>query len=129
MRKRIFGAIVIAVLLATVISLGVASIASEEPTAEIRYHTLSYKSNVSIKYAVEATGLSEDAVIEDVVGVTVTKNGVNYEADYEGQTLIGNKEYSVFGFSGLSASEMTVDVYATPYVKALEMDFIRRATE
>ncbi len=120
-KKRIIFAVVVLALLTAAISFGIASLASEEPTAEIKYHNLSYKSNVSIKYAVEVTGLSEDANIADVVGVAVRKgdpaSDTVYEAKYEGQSTVYGKEYAIFDFSSLSATEMALDVYATPYVK------------
>ena len=121
MKKHFFLAVVIIALLTAAVSFGMASFASEIPTVSIKYHNLSYKSNVSIKYAVDVTGLPEGASIADVVGVKVRKgspaSSTVYEAEYEGQHTIYGVEYAVFGFSELSAAEMTVDVYATPYVK------------
>ena len=115
-------------LLAAVILFGIASLANEEMTAEIKYHNLSYKANVSIKYAVEVKNLPDGTGVADVIGVKVRKGDTDYEADYEGQTFINGAEYSVFGFSELSAAEMTVDVYATPYVKISETEVITGKT-
>ena len=114
----------LSLLTAALLCFGMASFASETPTASIKYHNLSYKSNVSIKYAVEVTGLPEGTGVADVIGVKVRKGDTDYEAEYEGQTLIEGKEYSVFGFSELSAAEMTVDVYATPYVKISDTEVV-----
>ena len=127
-KKRVLFLVAAFVILAALLCLGMASFANEEPTASIKYHNLSYKSNVSIKYAVEVTGLPEGAGVADVIGVKVRKGDTDYEADYEGQTFINGAEYSVFGFSELSAAEMTVDVYATPYVKISETEVITGKT-
>ena len=116
-KKRIIWAIVLTALLAMATTLGLAATGGEDTTVNLKYHNLSYKSNISIKYAVEVTGLPDGIAIADAVGVTVRKGDTDYEARYEGQTVISGKEYSVFGFFELSADEMTVDVYATPYVK------------
>ncbi|MBR2965280.1 MAG: InlB B-repeat-containing protein [Clostridia bacterium] len=115
-------------ILTALVCFGMASFANEAPAASIKYHNLSYKSNVSIKYAVEVTSLPEGTGVADVIGVKVRKGDADYEADYEGQTFINGAEYSVFGFSELSAAEMTVDVYATPYVKISDTKIITGKT-
>ena len=123
-KNRIIFLVVAVAVFAALLCFGTASFANEAPTAEIKYHNLSYRANVSIKYAVEVTDLPEGVGVADAVGVKVRKGDTDYEADYEGQTFIGGAEYSVFGFSELSAAEMTVDVYATPYVKISETEVI-----
>ena len=127
-KKRILFLVIAIAVFAALLCFGTASFANEAPTAEIKYHNLSYRANVSIKYAVEVTDLPEGVGVADAVGVKVKKGDIDYDADYEGQTFIGGAEYSVFGFSELSAAEMTVDVYATPYVKISETEVITGKT-
>ena len=127
-KKRVIFLVVAFAILTALVCFGMASFANEAPAASIKYHNLSYKSNVSIKYAVEVTGLPEGTGVADVIGVKVRKGDTDYEAEYEGQTIIEGKEYSVFGFSELSAAEMTVDVYATPYVKISDTEIITGKT-
>ena len=123
-KNRILFLVIAIAVFAALLCFGTASFANEAPTAEIKYHNLSYKANVSIKYAVEVKNLPDGTGVADVIGVKVRKGDTDYEADYEGQTFINGAEYSVFGFSALSAAEMTVDVYATPYVKISETEVI-----
>ena len=127
-KKNVIFLVVALAVFAALLCFGMASFASETPTASIKYHNLSYKSNVSIKYAVEVTGLPVGTGVADVIGIKVRKGDTDYEAEYEGQTIIEGKEYSVFGFSELSAAEMTVDVYATPYVKISGTEIITGKT-
>ena len=121
MKKVVISILIFSLLLATAVFFGIASFADEAPTVSIKYHNLAYRSNVSIKYAVEAVGVPDGVDIADAVGIKLTKgdpaSSEVYEAKYEGQYIIYGKEYAVFDFSELSAAEMTVDVYATPYLK------------
>lgn len=110
-------------LIATVLVLtlvGVFAFAADEPTVEIRLNNLSYKQNVIIKYAVEVKNLPEGAEI----GVKLEKNGVISEAKFDEMAEIYGDEYYIFDANNLAADEMTVDVYATPYIKKADGSYI-----
>ena len=100
--------------------VGVFALAANEPSAEIKLNNLSYRQNVVIKYAVEVKNLPSGAT----VGVSLKKNGVVSEATFSEIAEIDGKEYYIFDADELSADEMTVDVYATPYVKKANGSYV-----
>ena len=116
MKRKIFLIALTLALLVTAI-VGISALAGETPTAEIKYQNLSYKSNVAMKYAVEATNIPDGAT----VGVRVRKDSPTsetaYEANFEGYTTIEGRPHLVFDLSAMSAAEMTVNLYAEAYVE------------
>ena len=106
---------VVAVTLALV--LGAVAIAAATPTVEIELTNLSYRQNVAIKFAVKTTSLPAGAT----VGVSVKKGSPDatesFEATLDEVTEINGTEYHIFTVDCLTASEMAIDIYATPYVK------------
>jgi hypothetical protein len=91
----------------------IVTLASGTPSAEIKLHNLSMRQNVVIKYAVEVENLPADAT----VGVELLNNGVKSEAVFSEITVIDGKEYYVFDVDSISAAEMSVYIYAKPYIK------------
>ena len=113
-------AVIVAVLALTLV--GIFAFAEDEPVPviEIRLNNLSYKQNVIIKYAVEVKNLPDGAT----VGVRIEKNGIVSEAEFDDITEIYGDDYYVFDAKELAADEMTVDVYATPYIKKADGTYI-----
>ncbi len=119
-KSRVISIAVIIALIALVASLGIAVLASGEsaaPTVRIAYQNVAHTSNVSFKYAVIANDLPDGATVGVEVRKVDPKDGTVYEATFQGVTTIDGSLCQVFEFSGLYASEMTTNVYATPYVE------------
>ncbi len=120
MTKRTKRAVWIAALLAIalIFTAGVAIFAASTPTVEVELTNLSFRQNVAIKYAVKVTNLPSGAT----VGISIKKGSPaaaeTFEATFDEVAEIDGTEYYIFTVDCLSAAEMTVDVYATPYVKA-----------
>ena len=119
-KPRIISLVIVIALVALVTSLGIAVLASGEsaaPTVRIAYQNIAHTNNVSFKYAVIADDLPDGATVGVEVRKGDSKNVATCEATFEGMaTIYGNRCY-VFDFSGLYASEMAINVYATPYIE------------
>ena len=109
--KRLTIALVVIALALTLVAIF--AFAENEPTVEIELNNLAYMENVVIKYAVEVKNLPDGAA----VGVSLKRNGIVSEARFDKITEIYGKDYYVFDVANLGAHEMTVDVYATPYIE------------
>ena len=113
--------ITIMILLAAVVLsllVGAVAFAASTPTVKIELTNLSIRQNVAIKYAVKVANLPSGAT----VGISVKKGSPDaaetYEATFDQIAEIDGTEYYIFSVDCLSAAEMAVDVYATPYVKS-----------
>ena len=113
-------AIVLAITVLALTLIGVLVSATAEPSVEIRLNNLSYTQNVVIKYALEVNNLPSGAT----VGVKVERNGDVSEATFAEIAKINGKEYYIFDVDNLVADEMTVDVYATPYIAKADGSFV-----
>ncbi len=105
--------LITAIITTIILLVGATAFAAAEPSAEIKLHNLSTKQNVVIKYAVEVKNLPGGAT----VGVDLRREGKSSEATFSEIAEIGGKEYYIFDADDLSAAEMTVDVYARPYIE------------
>ena len=119
-KSRVISLTLVIAIVALVASLGIAVLASGEsaaPTVRIGYQNIAHTNNVSFKYAVIAEDLPDGATVGVEVRKGDPKGDTVYESTFEGMlTIDGNRCY-VFGFSALSASEMAINVYATPYIE------------
>ena len=114
--------ILAAVILSLLFAMGavIFGYAASEPTAEIELFNIEYKQNVCIKYAVEAKNLPNGATL----GVKIERNGATTEAVSAGISEIYGKEYYIFDVADLTANEMAVDIYASPYVKKADGSYV-----
>ena len=105
--------LLIAAIIALAVTATVFAVAASEPSAEIEMSNLSLRQNAIIKYAVSVKNLPSGAT----VGVDVHRFGKTGDATFSEIAEIDGKEYYIFDVSDLSAAEMTVDVYARPYIE------------
>ena len=119
--------------LACMTVVGGAAEAETTPSQEIAFYNISLKANTCLLFAVPADGyaVKADGTVDNLQLLVwegdsasglynkkdATAKGEVVEAS--GKTTIGEKEYVVFSYSGLSASQMTETVYVrTLYTNA-----------
>ena len=125
LRKSRLWIIAVTAIVAVLTLVCVFATAANEPTVEIRLNNISYKQNVFIKYAVEVENLPDDAT----VGVKIEKGGAAGEAVFVGLSNIYGKQYYVFDVVDLTANEMAVDIYATPYIEKADGKYVYGETK
>ena len=136
MKKNLSLLLAIVLVLSSLACLTVVGNAAETstvPSQEIVYFNLSLKTNSRLLFAVPAAGytVNADGTVDNLQllvweeGATTglfnkksaTANGEVVEAS--GVETIGDKQYVIFSYNGLSASEMTKTVYVrTLYTNA-----------
>ena len=119
----------ISICIATVIllllaSVAVVALADSEPTIEVKYCNVSLDDGVDFWYSVSGANIPADAE----VGITVRKNspssGEILTAELKQKNVISSGTQYIFSVDGLSLDEMTVELYATPYVKLASGEMI-----
>ncbi len=113
-RRIILWAAVLLLLCAA--SIGAWALTEDAPELQIKYCNVSYGNSVHFWLSVNATNIPEGAE----VGLTVRKGSPDAtpaEAVLKQRNFLSSGEQLIFRFDGLALSEMTVELYATPYVR------------
>lgn len=121
MKKRITVALSILLLLALSIVgvFAVTTAAQEEaPTLSLDYANLSFRDSICIKYAVKADGLENVTLLCWTEGQqSYTKGTETRVLHAAGTETIEEVEYLVFDYTGLSAKQMTDEIYVRAYAE------------
>ena len=96
----------------------------QTPVMSIDYNNLSFRDNVCLKYAVSL----ENAEGAKLLIWKTSKDEYVYGTQDEiltsvGTQVINGKTYSIYDYTGLSAKQMTDEVYARAYVKVDGKDY------
>lgn len=97
---------------------------SASPSLAIELCNLSFKDTVYVKYAVAATGTADVSLLiwtEPQTSYTVGTEAVRLTESYS--NTIGGKSYRVFDYKGLTAKQMTDDLYACAYTRVDGVDY------
>ena len=121
MKKRIItvASVILLFALSIVGVFAVTTAAQEEaPTLSLDYANLSFRDSICIKYAVKAEGAESVTLLCWTEGQESYTKGTEERVLYvTGTETIDGVEYLVFDYTGLSAKQMTDEIYVRAYAE------------
>ena len=115
--KKFYLCLSLALLSALLVALlGVAPLAGADPHVDIELCNVAYDGGLSVRLALA----TENCTASDTVGIEVRCDrptaDTAYEARYLAETTVNGKSYRVYSFADMTAADMTMELYLTPYV-------------
>ena len=94
----------------------------DNPTLSVYKKNLSYSSEIYIMYAVSYSGFNPETypvkmLFYNTIQTEYTKDNATYEVATSGKIIVSDVSCLVFASNGLSAKQMTEDIYARAYVE------------